>query len=275
MDTGPPPGLHIKVLQALLGGNSLDSEAWAEHPHLASSRRLGPHPCSQGYSLLGPRSQASMGAGHPGKEMHSSHPVFPQQVGNGAPALLEKAQSPEPAGPWLKLPSPHPAGAAPALSISDASGLWPELLQQVPPRPNQSPQNPQGDSDCWPRELGSRLEQLQAQMNRWVTDLWAGMGQPQRAGPWQARHGRPLLVPRGHRCVSRGFENESENLKVSHSVVSDSLRPRQEYWSGSPFPFPGDHPNPGIEPRSPALQVDSLPAEPQGKPNDLRMASPL
>ena len=32
------------------------------------------------------------------------------------------------------------------------------------------------------------------------------------------------------------------------------------------FPFPGDLPNPGIEPRPPALQVDSLPAEPQGKP---------
>ena len=32
-----------------------------------------------------------------------------------------------------------------------------------------------------------------------------------------------------------------------------------------PFPPPGDHPNPGIEPRSPALQADSLPAEPPGK----------
>uniref|UniRef100_A0A8C6G128 Potassium voltage-gated channel subfamily H member 6 n=1 Tax=Moschus moschiferus TaxID=68415 RepID=A0A8C6G128_MOSMO len=62
--------------------------------------------------------------------------------------------------------SDNQSGAAPSLSISDASGLWPELLQQVPPRPSQSPQNPQGDSDCWPRELGSRLEQLQAQMNR-------------------------------------------------------------------------------------------------------------
>ena len=41
---------------------------------------------------------------------------------------------------------------------------------------------------------------------------------------------------------------------------------RLEYWSGSPFPSPGDLPNPGIEPRSPALQADSLPAEPQGKP---------
>ena len=41
---------------------------------------------------------------------------------------------------------------------------------------------------------------------------------------------------------------------------------RQEYWSGLPFPPPGDLPNPGIEPRSPALQADSLPSEPPGKP---------
>ena len=36
---------------------------------------------------------------------------------------------------------------------------------------------------------------------------------------------------------------------------------RQEYWSGLPFPSPGDLPDPGIEPRSPALQADSLPTE--------------
>ena len=36
---------------------------------------------------------------------------------------------------------------------------------------------------------------------------------------------------------------------------------RKEYWSGLPFPSPGDLPNPGMEPRSPALQVDSLPTE--------------
>ena len=41
---------------------------------------------------------------------------------------------------------------------------------------------------------------------------------------------------------------------------------RQEYWSGLPFPFQGDCPNPGIEPRSPALQTDSLLSEPLGKP---------
>ena len=38
---------------------------------------------------------------------------------------------------------------------------------------------------------------------------------------------------------------------------------RQEYWSGLPFPSPGDLPDPGIKPRSPALQADTLPSEPQ------------
>ena len=40
---------------------------------------------------------------------------------------------------------------------------------------------------------------------------------------------------------------------------------RQGYWSGLPFPSPGDLPNPGIEPGSLALQTDALPSEPPGK----------
>ena len=43
--------------------------------------------------------------------------------------------------------------------------------------------------------------------------------------------------------------------------------PRQEYWSGLPFPSPGDLPYPGIEPMSPALQVDSLLLSHQGSPS--------
>ena len=42
---------------------------------------------------------------------------------------------------------------------------------------------------------------------------------------------------------------------------------RQEYWSGLPCPPPGDLPDPGIEPRSPALQADSLSSESPGKPS--------
>ena len=40
---------------------------------------------------------------------------------------------------------------------------------------------------------------------------------------------------------------------------------RQEYWSGLPFPSPGDLPDPGIEPGSPALEADALTSEPPGK----------
>ena len=43
---------------------------------------------------------------------------------------------------------------------------------------------------------------------------------------------------------------------------------RQEYWSGLPFPSPGDLLDPGIKPRSPALEADALPSKPPGKPNN-------
>ena len=48
---------------------------------------------------------------------------------------------------------------------------------------------------------------------------------------------------------------------------SDHEFPGQEYWSVLPFPSPGDLPNPGIKSEYPALQADSLPSEPPGKPN--------
>ena len=58
--------------------------------------------------------------------------------------------------------------------------------------------------------------------------------------------------------------------------MSNSLQPqgysmefsRPEYWSGQPFPSPGDLLNPGIEPRTSTLQADSLPVKPQGKPKN-------
>ena len=48
---------------------------------------------------------------------------------------------------------------------------------------------------------------------------------------------------------------------------------RQEYWCGLPCPPPGDLPNPGIKPRSPALQADSLPSERPGKPKNTGVGS--
>src|SRR5574340_950560 len=53
---------------------------------------------------------------------------------------------------------------------------------------------------------------------------------------------------------------------VVHQVPLSMGFSMQEYWSGLPFPTPGDLANPGIERRSPAWQVDALSSEPPGKP---------
>ena len=53
---------------------------------------------------------------------------------------------------------------------------------------------------------------------------------------------------------------------VAHQAPLSMKFSRQEYWSGLSFPSPGDLPDPGIKPRSPALEADSLLSEPPGKP---------
>ena len=53
---------------------------------------------------------------------------------------------------------------------------------------------------------------------------------------------------------------------VAHQAPPSMGFSRQEYWSGLPFPSPGDLPDPGIKPRSPALQAGTLTSEPAGKP---------
>ena len=95
---------------------------------------------------------------------------------------------------------------------------------------------------------------------------------------------RPLLLPPSIFPNIRVFSNESALClrcvcEVAQSCPTlcdpvDCSPPgssvhgfsRQEYWSGLPFPFPGDLPNPGIEPGSPTLQADTLSSEPPGKP---------
>ena len=57
---------------------------------------------------------------------------------------------------------------------------------------------------------------------------------------------------------------EKEN-RLAHQALLCMEFSRQEYWRGLPFPSPGDLPDPGIKPRSSALQADSLPSEPPGK----------
>ena len=79
---------------------------------------------------------------------------------------------------------------------------------------------------------------------------------------------------------NRGLEKKSESEVaqscltlcnpmdyIAHQGPPSMEFSRQEYWSGLPFPSPGDLPHPGIEPGSPSLQADALPSEPLGKPN--------
>ena len=76
--------------------------------------------------------------------------------------------------------------------------------------------------------------------DEWIKKLWYNIVHscPTLCDPWTVAHQAP---------PSMGFS-------------------RQEYWSGLPFPSPGDLPDPGIEPRSPTLQADALTSAPPGKP---------
>ena len=62
-----------------------------------------------------------------------------------------------------------------------------------------------------------------------------------------------------------GVQLSATPRTVTHQSSLSMGFPQQEYWSGLPFPSPGDIPNPGMEPASPALQADSLLSEPPGK----------
>ena len=107
---------------------------------------------------------------------------------------------------------------------------------------------------------------------------WVAISSSRRSSPTQGWN--PHLQ---HLLHWQADSSPLSHLSESRSIVSSSLRLhglsatkllsrqsmeffRQEYWSGLPFPSPGDLPDPGIEPGSPALRADALPSEPQGSP---------
>ena len=71
----------------------------------------------------------------------------------------------------------------------------------------------------------------------------------------------------GRRCFSI-MSNSATPWTAACQAPLPKGFPRQEEWIGLPFPSPGDLPDPGIEPRPPALQAQSLPTEPLGKPRE-------
>ena len=73
------------------------------------------------------------------------------------------------------------------------------------------------------------------------------------------------------------IESESYSVMCRHFATPCTIQfmdfSRPEHWRRYPFPSPGDLSNPGIKPRSPSLQADSLPAEPQGKSKNTGVGS--
>ena len=74
---------------------------------------------------------------------------------------------------------------------------------------------------------------------------------------YKANHQQTGLPPHSALPI-RGKTNKQKLSTVAHQASPSMGFSRQEYWSGLPFPSPGDLPDPGIEPRSPALQADAL-----------------
>ena len=91
-----------------------------------------------------------------------------------------------------------------------------------------------------------------------TADCWASF--------WQDN--RTLFTPMsccwGIRAISGHHHHRFSSVTLNMEFS------RQDYWSGLPFPFPGDLPNPETEPESPASQDNPLPSEPPGKPNKVQ-----
>ena len=100
---------------------------------------------------------------------------------------------------------------------------------------------------CWPSWLSGCSISHQHMPSDWVSELVKSLSRVRLfATPWTAYCGRTAC-----------------------QTPSPMEFSRQEYWSGLLFPSPGDLPNPGIEPRSPALLADVLPSEPLGKSHSI------
>ena len=131
---------------------------------------------------------------------------------------------------------------------------------------------------------------MKQNLHSWVLGLRWRSGPPHPSSCWHPlpRHGCKAVSPSHSENRVSILETLWSEVKVTQSCLilcdpMDCSPPgssvmeisRKEYWSGLPFPSPWDLPNPGIKPRSPALQVDSCSllqvAELPGKPRDITL----
>ena len=126
------------------------------------------------------------------------------------------------------------------------------------------------------RELGRTVTQIDLSLPDQVTAL---MGQLKTEAQnsleiWKIRHGVLTFLQCMHECSGMSNSPELTNTilwTVAHQALLSIGFSRQESWSGLPCPPPGDLPKPGIELRSPALKVGSLPLRNLWSPHSYRM----
>ena len=99
----------------------------------------------------------------------------------------------------------------------------------------------------------------------WLQSPSAVILEPPQNKLWHCFHCFPIYFPLKVKSLSC-FWLFATPWTIAYQAPPSVGFSRQEYWSGLPFPSPGDLPNTGIEPGSPALQADALPSEPPGKP---------
>ena len=99
--------------------------------------------------------------------------------------------------------------------------------------------------------INRRLEDVDSNLHGWLSEVQNF----NRGNNWRC----------GESEVTQSFLTLCDPWTVAHQAPPSMGFSRQEYWSGFPFPSPGDLLDPGIEPRSPTLQPDTLTSEPPGK----------
>ena len=107
------------------------------------------------------------------------------------------------------------------------------------------------------QQLQTKQHQINLLRNHWLQPRKDSWEIPSQDADLKHLHGGGL--------VAKLCPTLATPWTVAHQAALSVGFPRQEYWSRLPFPSPGDLPNPGIEPGSPALQADSIATEPPGK----------
>ena len=139
---------------------------------------------------------------------------------------------------WNSLPSPPSAHSLKIISIVCSASWYLFLLVCYF-------SNPQKNANCGNRGLVCLIHHC----NRFVE--WSSA--------WHLKEKLKVLVTQSSQTVNP--------RTTAHQAPLSMGFPRQEHWSGLPFPSPGNLPNPGIKPRSLTLHADSLLSEPPGKPS--------